>query len=136
VIYIDANVFVLANLDTENLGNDARTLLRYIQDGRLDAASSVLSFDEVVWAVKKNRTPEASIMAGEAFMNMPGLKIVVVDRDLLAAALTAMRKYRLDPRDSIHIASALREDAEVIVSYDRHFDRVGEIKRMDISGVL
>ena len=45
-----------------------------------------------------------------------------------------MRKYRLDPRDSIHAASALTEGAELIISTDKHFDKIREIRRRGISG--
>ena len=87
-----------------------------------------------MWAVKKYRTLEESVMAGEAFLNMPRLRLVAVNGDLLSGALAIMRKYRLDPRDSIHAASALSEGAEVIVSMDRHFDRLKEIRRKSVSG--
>jgi len=124
----------LANLNTEPAGDDARSLLKDVQLGKLEAASSALSFDELVWAVKKYRTLEESVMAGEAFLNMPRLRLVAVNGDLLSGALAIMRKYRLDPRDSIHAASALSEGAEVIVSMDRHFDRLKEIRRKSVSG--
>ena len=109
------------------------SLLKDVQSGKLEATSSALSFDEVVWAVKRNRTREDSIMAGEAFLNMPRLRLVAVNENLLASSLGVMRKYHLDPRDSIHVASALAEGAETIVSQDEHFDRVKEIRRRGIS---
>ncbi|GEM_PF-2713697 len=56
---------------------------------------------------------------------MPGLKLVEVDREILATALSLMRKYNLDPRDSIHATSAFKEGAEVIVSLDKHLDNKG-----------
>ncbi len=132
MIYIDANVFIFAALNTERMGDAARALLRKVQEGKLEAASSALSFDELVWAVKRSRTADDAITSGHAFLDMPGLKLVNVDSDLLAKSLAVMRGYRLDPRDSIHAASAMKEDAEAIVSTDRHFDRVKEIKRRDI----
>jgi len=132
LIYLDANVFILANLDTGRRGDSARSLLKDVQSGKLEAVSSALSFDELVWAVKKNRTPEDSVLAGEAFLNMPRLKLGAVNGDLLASALAIMRRYRLDPRDSIHAATALNEGAEIIVSVDKHFDKVGEIRRRDV----
>jgi len=57
------------------------------------------------------------------------LKLVDVDRDLLAGELAVMKEYRPDPRDAVHAASAMKEEAEAIVSTDRRFDRVKEVKR-------
>jgi predicted nucleic acid-binding protein len=107
--------------------------LKDVQLGKVDGASSALSFDELVWAVKRHRSIEDSLIAGDAFLNMPKLKLVAVNADLLASALRVMREYRLDPRDSIHAASALSEGAETIISEDKHFDRVKEVGRKGIS---
>jgi len=134
VIYIDASVFVFAALNTENAGDEARSLLRDVQTGKLEATSSALTFVELVWAVKRNRTSEDAIASGEAFLNMPRLRLADVDGNILARALALMRKYRLDPRDSIHAASALTEGAELIISTDKHFDKIREIRRRGISG--
>jgi len=40
-----------------------------------------------------------------------------------------MAKYKLSPRDSIHIASALSKKTKTIVSDDEDFDHIKEIKR-------
>ena len=134
MIYVDASLFVFAALNTENVGDEARSLLRDVQTGKLEATSSALTFDELVWAVKRYRTSEDAIASGEAFLNMPRLRLVDVDGNILARALALMRKYQLDPRDSIHAASALAEGAELIISTDKHFDKIKEIRRRGISG--
>lgn len=132
MICLDASVFILAALNSDRTGEGARRLLEKVQEGKLEAASSALSFDELVWAVKRNRTAEDAIVSGNAFLDMPGLRLVDVDPDLLARALAVMREYRLDPRDSIHAASAMKEEAETIVSTDKHFDRIRGLKRRNI----
>jgi predicted nucleic acid-binding protein len=135
MIYLDANVFALANLNTDLSGDNARILLGNVQNGKLAATTSVLSFDELVWAVKKYRTFEDATSAGEALLHMPRLRILPVETNLLTKALMLMRQYRLDPRDSIHAASALQENLEVIVSMDGHFDRIKELKRKDLTSL-
>ncbi len=132
MFYLDANVFVYAALNRQAIGERARSLLREAQQGKLQAASSALTFDELVWAVKRYRSLDDAVDAGQAFLNMPGLKLIDVTGELLSSALELMRGYRLDPRDSIHAASALRENAETIISSDEHFDRVKKIRRRTI----
>src|SRR2546425_12452569 len=132
MIYIDASVFVFAALNTESVGDEARSLLRDVQTGRLEATSSALTFDELVWAVKRNRTSEDAIASGEAFLNMPRLRLVDVDGNILARALALMRKDRLEPRDSIPAASALTEGAELIISPDKPVDKIRDIRRRGI----
>jgi predicted nucleic acid-binding protein len=72
---------------------------------------------------------EDAVSAGEALLNFPNLKLVVVNGDLLVSALNLIKKYNLDPRDAIHAATALMEKANTFVSTDSHFDRITELKR-------
>ncbi|MBI2937308.1 MAG: type II toxin-antitoxin system VapC family toxin [Thaumarchaeota archaeon] len=130
--YLDSNVFIYAALNQEDVGDRARSLLREVQEGRQRASTSALTFDELIWAVKKHRNLEEAVIAGEAFLGLSGLDLVQVSGDTLAVALELIRRYRLDPRDSIHAASALLEKAEVIISTDEHFDKVKELKRNTI----
>ncbi|TLN14042.1 type II toxin-antitoxin system VapC family toxin [bacterium] len=132
MLYLDANVFVYAALNQEEVGDRARSLLKKVQEGKLRAASSALTFDELVWAVRRYRSLEDAATAGEAFLNMPSLDLVEVNGDLLSSALELIRRYQLDPRDAIHAASAMLENAEMIVSTDEHFDRVKEVRRRTI----
>jgi len=86
----------------------------------------------LVWAVKKQRGETAGTTAGEVFLNMPGLTILDIKQDTLNSALNLLKKYHLNPRDSIHAASALNAKAEYIVSEDPDFDTITEIKRKPI----
>jgi len=132
MLYLDANVFVYATLNQEDIGERARLILKEVQEGKISAATSALTFDELVWAVRKYRNLEDAVSAGQAFLNMPSLELLDVKRDVLSLALGLMTRYRLEPRDSIHLASALLENARVIVSTDKHFDKVKEVKRRNI----
>lgn len=129
MLYIDSNIFIYATLNTEDEGNRARTLLRKIQNGTEPAATSALTFDELVWTVKKHRNIEDAISAGEAFLNFPNLTLIPVNGELLSSALNLIKKYNLDPRDAIHAATAITEKAKAMVSTDTHFDRIKELKR-------
>lgn len=135
MIYLDSNVFIYAVLNSEFVGGEARSILSQVQNGQMKASTSALTFDELIWIVKKNRSPNDSLLAGDAFLNMSGLKLVNVDADILAGAIAIMRKYSLDPRDSIHAASAMIEKAEVVISEDKDFDKIREIKRRGIASV-
>lgn len=129
MIYLDSNVFIYACLSLEEIGERSRKLLRGVELGDMKAASATLSFDEVVWAVKKYRTSSEAIAAGEAFINMPRLTLISVDEAVIRSAVDIMRRYELDPRDSIHAASAILCQAEAMISMDPHFDKVKELPR-------
>ncbi len=132
MIYIDSNVFIFAALNNEELGDSARLILEEVENGNMGALTSVLTFDEVIWIVKKNRNFEDAISIGEAFLNMPGLHLVDVNQDLLAISISIMRKYKTDPRDSIHAATAVTQKANIIISEDTDFNKIKELERKSI----
>jgi len=129
MIYLDSNVFIYACLSLDEKGERSRKLLKGVESGDTEAASAALSFDEIVWAVKKHRTTGEAIAAGEAFVNMPRLTIVPVDEAVIRSAVDLMRRYELDPRDSIHAASAILCRAEAMISADPHLDKMRELPR-------
>jgi hypothetical protein len=129
MLYLDSNVFIYAALNTEAYGNKAISLLQKIQQGEEEAVTSVLTFDELFWTVKKHRGIEKAIEAGQAFLNFPNLELIAVDGELVSSALQIIRDFNLDPRDAIHAATAIAEKVDAIVSTDPHFDRLKELKR-------
>ena len=42
-----------------------------------------------------------------------------------------MEEYKLRPRDAVHAAAALENKITTIVSYDKDFDLIHEIKRIE-----
>jgi predicted nucleic acid-binding protein len=129
VLYLDANIFIFAALNTELEGAKAVELLMKIEQGEEIAVTSALTFDEVFWEVKKGRGMEMAIETAEAMLNLQNLEIIPADKQIASAALELIRKYHLAPRDAIHAATAIGEKVDWLVSTDEHFDKVKELKR-------
>jgi len=130
MIYLDANVFLNATLNLEDEGEKARNLIRKLQKVEIAAATSALSFDEVFWIVKKHRDFMSALRAAKALLEVPNLTFLEVNDETLWSAYNLAEKYKLDPRDAIHIACALGHAIFTIISEDEHFDKVKEIKRI------
>jgi predicted nucleic acid-binding protein len=132
LIYLDAAVFIYAALSRDGIGRRARALLEKVRDGKEEAASCTLAFDEVIWVVGKHRSRQDAIDSAAAFLALPNLKLLPVNQDSLFSALNLMRRYALDPRDAIHVSTAIINNCSTIVSADAHFDYVTEIQRRPI----
>jgi len=132
MLYVDSNIFLYAILNRERIGNRARAFLGLVQQGREHACSSILTFDEIVWSVRRHRGFEEAVAAGEGFLSFVNLKLIPVDGDLVAQALEIIRRYELDPRDAIHAASAISMNVEAIISSDQHFDKIRDLRRKTI----
>jgi Predicted nucleic acid-binding protein, contains PIN domain len=131
VLYLDANVFVFAAVNTEDLGVNARSVIRKIQFGEDTAVTSALTWDEVFWAVKKHSL-ELAFEVCEAMLNLPNLEIVSADKELALSALRLMRDCHLAPRDALHAATAIACGVDFLVTSDAHFSRVKELKIKDL----
>ena len=131
MLYLDANVFIYATINTQEIGEKARALLQKIQQGEEQAATSVLTFDEVFWSIKK-RKPELASETSYALLNFPNLEIIPADRKLALSALEIINEYNLAPRDALHAATALASKANVVVSMDSHFDKIKELTRQPL----
>jgi hypothetical protein len=129
MIYLDANVFLIAILNQEDEGEKARDLLQKLQKAEIVAATSTLSFDEVFSIVKKHRGFFSALKAAKTLLEIPNLTFLEVNDQTLWSAYNLAEKYKLDPRDAIHLACALDHAIFTIISENEHFDKVKEIKR-------
>lgn len=129
MIYLDANVFLSAILNQEDEGEKARDLLQKLRKAEIVAATSALSFDEVFSIVKKHRGFISALKAAKTLLEIPNLTFLEINDQTLGSAYNLAEKYKLDPRDAIHIACALDPAIFTIISENEHFDKVKEIKR-------
>ena len=130
--YIDANIFIYPILyeeEQEPKVKHAKQILQRIEQGELSAYTSTLTWDEVVWIVKKAMGRDEAIRQGQKLLGFLNLHWIMVDENILSNAQSLMNKYNLHPRDSIHVASALSRKINLIISDDLDIDQVKEIKR-------
>ena len=134
--YVDSNVFlysVLYSPDLELKAKRAKQILQKIENKELSAATSTLTWDEVVWVAAKLLGRSGGIAQGQKLLGFPNLEFINVDEAIIAQAQSLMDKYKLSPRDSIHVASALSRKATIIISDDEDFDQIKEIKRTPLT---
>lgn len=66
-------------------------------------------------------------------LELLNLEIIGIKPETLRKALAIMEKYRLKPRDAIHIASMLEKEVFTIITEDSDFKKVKEIKAFSFS---
>ena len=133
--YIDSNVFiypVLYTIEAEPKAKKARQILLSIEKGELQAYTSTLTWDEVVWVVSKKMGRSEGINQGQKLLGFPNLEFVSADANILSQAQALIDKHNLTPRDSIHVASAIQTRTKTIISDDKDIDQVPEIERIPL----
>jgi len=130
--YIDSNVFIFAYSDDKEVGKTCRKIISMIINKKIKAFTSVLTFDEIFYKIKKLKDRETALIVGELFLNLKNLTFVELDLDVLNYSLNLLKESNLEPRDSIHASSALSNNVSNVITNDKDFDKIKDIKRYDI----
>ena len=133
--YIDSNVFILPivyDTKVENKAESAKNILIKIADGDLNAATSFLTWDEIVWTVRKLMNPKIAAKEGEKFLQFPNLELLEVKKNVIDKAQGIVNKYGIKPRDAIHVASAIENGIKEIISDDSDMGKIKEITRVSL----
>jgi len=129
MVYLDANVFVLALLAKDELGDAAKRILARLE--KIDAKTCCLTFDEVTWAVSKVAGLRAAAEMCRTLLALKYLKVVPVELGDIWDMTLEMEAFELRPRDALHLAVMKRLGERSIVSEDPHFDKA-KVKRVSI----
>ncbi len=132
MFYLDANFFIFALFDTTTKGRNARKIQKKIIEGEIRAVTSALTLDEIMWVLVKNRKEHLMEEVIKDIYAMPNLEIKEVSPLIPIEALSFIKKYSLTPRDAFHIAIMKELRVKRIISDDKDFDRVREIKRIKL----
>jgi len=130
--YLDANIFLNAILYNDKNAKRCEKILIKLVNKEIIGMTSVLTWDEVVYVIRKNLGKEIAIKESKKFLKFPNLIFVDANKRIIFYAQKLMEKYNLMPRDAIHSASAILSECEEIISEDKDFDIINGLKRVEI----
>jgi len=110
---------------------ESKDLLLTIALGKIEAYTSSITWDEIAWVVRKLFGIDLSLNEGKRFLSFPNLRLLGIKRTTVLKAQEIVEKYKLRPRDAVHVAAALENKITTIVSYDKDFDLIKEIERIE-----
>lgn len=131
-VYIDTNIFlnpILYDINKNQEAKKSKNFLEEIITNKKIGFTSVLTWDEFVWIIRKTLGINIAIEKGEQFLVFPNLKIVKLSLTTINRAQDLISNYHIQPRDAIHAASALENKINKIISFDGDFDIINEIER-------
>jgi predicted nucleic acid-binding protein len=130
-MFIDSNIFISAALGNDGRAKSCREFLARVESGEQRAITSVLVLDEILRRIDKYTKNRESAAAKTArFATLPNLRVCDVTGEHFSESLKYF-KAGLEPRDALHMAVALANGADKILSYDRDFDRIKGITRAE-----
>jgi len=124
---VDANIIVYAAIPSR-YRESCVEVLAAIAAGRADGRVSTAVFEEVWHLELSGRVGPIRGLAERAYRAFTPL--LAVTDEIVARALR-LDSRRLGANDRIHVATALANGMDTIVSADTDFDRVRAIRRVD-----
>ena len=138
MIYVDSNVFIYPVIYDERAVKKAalaRKMLVRMAEGDVEASTASITWDELVWVVRKTLGGNVAVAEGKKFLEFPNLNVLSVDEKVIGEAQRIAERYALKPRDSIHIGCAIKNRIREIFSDDPDFDAVNEIRRIRLEEI-
>jgi uncharacterized protein len=131
--YLDSNIFIYPVIyPNSTKGGSAKEILTKLVKGEVQAITSSLTWDELIWAIRKESSFSIAITEGRRFLEIPNLKIVSVDENILYSAQKLIEEYKIAPRDAIHASTAIARNAIEFITDDSDFNKIKEIRRIPI----
>lgn len=133
--YVDSNIFIFPIIyDGKAIpkAKAAEDVLIKIAEGDLSAATSFLTWDELVWIIRKSMNEKIATKEGEKFLRFSNLEMLEITESIVKKAQKIVEEYGIRPRDALHVASAIENGIKEIISDDSDLDKVKEIKKISI----
>ena len=129
--FIDTCVPIYAAGKAHDYKAPCSRIILAIAQGEIQVVTDVEVIQEIAYRAHAIGQRKEGLRLAEEFVSLMET-ILPVDREDMARALKLQQHYAsLPPRDAIHIAVMLRAGLRQIITADRHFDQVRELKRID-----
>lgn len=129
-VFVDTAVIMYAGGGDHPLRAPCVAVMDAIDSGRLEAVTSVEVVQEILHRFLSIRQPEiAMTMATVALSTFA--PVLPITHALMRRVPDLVRRYpTLSARDVIHVATCVHEGIAEIISTDRGFDQVSELRRI------
>ena len=129
--FIDTAVIMYAAGGEHALREPSRRVLSRIGNGDLDGVISVEVVQEILHRFISLRRPEIGIAQAAQAMDFFAPVLPITHALMRRVPDLAARYPLLAARDLVHVATCVHEGITAIISPDRGFDQVAEVRRID-----
>jgi predicted nucleic acid-binding protein len=130
-LFIDTAVVMYANGASHPLREPCQEIMVRVGDGRLEAVTSAEVIQEILHRFKSIGRHEVGIQIARLAMDAFTPVLPITHALMRRVPDLAGRYPNLSARDLVHVATCIHESISEIVSPDRVFDQVSEIRRID-----
>jgi predicted nucleic acid-binding protein len=129
--FIDTNVFIYAAGAPHPYKEPCREILRKVGAGSLDGTTNAEVLQELLYVLGRRTERKIARSVVENVIKLIPDLLSIGAPELELAAQLLEKHETLSARDVVHIASMRLHGIRNVVSFDRHFDGVDGIRRLE-----
>jgi len=131
--FVDSNVFLELELDQEH-ADECEAFLNKVRKGVLRAITTSFHIDSILIIMENyGKSPSDLKIFLSSLLGYKGLEVYPLSILDQVSATRWMNKLNLDLDDAIAYHVMKRLNIDKIISYDRHFDSIKDIMRLEPS---
>lgn len=124
-VALDSNLFIYYFEDNPEFAPTIKKIFDKIINGSISAITSVISITETLSYPSPQKVTDGIT---ETFLNFPNIIIMDIDQQIAFEAASIRRKYSFRLPDSIQLATAKLNKAQVFISNDQRLKQFKELK--------
>ncbi len=129
--FIDSPLLIYLNTVTNPMARAIYENLYLDILSRYKLYTDVLVLDEVIYVSKKKYgIPYSTSIEFIESIVLPYISVISLGEDEYRLASKLLMEYDLKPSDALHLAAMINNGINTIVSEDRDFDKVKNVKRL------
>jgi predicted nucleic acid-binding protein len=130
-LFVDTNVFLYAVGGDHPMKEPCGRVLKRVADRDITAVINAEVIQEILYRYHAIRQLSHGIVVARESMRSATVVLPVTRADVERAMLLLESHANIQTRDAIHAATMIHNGIEGIISVDKHFDLLREIKRID-----
>ncbi|MBI3021628.1 MAG: type II toxin-antitoxin system VapC family toxin [Candidatus Omnitrophica bacterium] len=130
-VFVDVNVVMYAAGGPHPHKEPSMRFLRRAALGELEAVSDTEVLQELLYRYWHVKIIEQGVALVEHVVQVVPIILPVAKADVLLARTLLTQHRALEPRDAIHAAVMFNHGITQLYSYDRHFDSIPGLRRLE-----
>lgn len=129
-VFLDTNILMYAAGASHPHKAPSTRLLERVAEGSVDAVTDAEVLQELLYRSWHLHMLEQGVALVEHALQIIPAVLPVAKQDLVLASTLLTQHRTLEPRDAIHAAVMLNHGITRLYSYDRHFDAISNLERL------
>lgn len=131
LIFIDTNIFIYASGDSHPHKDPSLRILEQIAVGKIKAVTSAEVLQEILYRYAAIKDTERGFAVFDNCLKIMPVVLPLTKEDIISCRQILQHYPLISARDAAHAAVMFGRGIKIICSYDKHFDLLKEIQRIE-----